>query len=85
MDFVFTYQPDILALSIAMSFNLESMQSIIYSIAKWPAEKRPKVMVGGSAFRGVPDLATSLGADGYAKDCSQAVQLAKSWQEQKMQ
>lgn len=82
LDFVFSYQPDILALSVAMSFNLESLQSIIDSIANWPEEKRPKIMAGGSAFRDLPDLATRLGADGYAMDCSQAVQLARSWQEQ---
>lgn len=85
LDFVFAYQPDILALSVAMSFNLESMQSIIDSIYSWPAEKRPKIMVGGSAFRDLPDLATRLGADGYAKDCRQAVQLASAWQEQLVQ
>jgi methanogenic corrinoid protein MtbC1 len=85
LDFVFAYQPDILALSVAMSFNLESTQSIINSIASWPEGKRPKIMAGGLAFRDLPDLATRLGADGYAEDCRKAVQLARAWQEQNVQ
>ncbi|MFO7802062.1 MAG: cobalamin-dependent protein [Desulfovermiculus sp.] len=85
LDFVFAYQPNVLALSAAIPFNLESMRKVIQSITNWPAEKRPKVMVGGLAFQGVPDLAKQLGADGYARDCSQAVQLAKTWLEQQAQ
>ncbi|MBS3780896.1 MAG: hypothetical protein KGY41_10925, partial [Desulfovermiculus sp.] len=58
---------------------LEAVQNVIQSITSWPAEKRPKIMVGGLAFAGFPQLPEQLGADGYARDCSQAVQLARTW------
>ena len=80
LEFVADQNPDILALSAAMPFNLESVQSVIQSMRSWPAEKRPRIMVGGLAFAGFPKLPEQLGADGYARDCSQAVQLARTWQ-----
>lgn len=80
LGFVSSHKPDILAMSVAMPFNLEAMQSVIQNIAFWPAENRPKIMVGGLAFAGFPKLPEQLGADGYARDCSQAVQLARTWQ-----
>lgn len=85
LDFVFSYQPDILAVSVAMSFNLLSVRSVIQQIKSWPEEKHPKIMVGGLAFHGQKDLAEQLGADGYAQDCGQAVQVARKWQERAAQ
>jgi methanogenic corrinoid protein MtbC1 len=81
LDFVHAYQPDIVALSAALASNLTAVQSVIQHILAWPG-KRPKIMVGGLAFQGVSGLAQQLGADGQAQDCAQAVQLARTWQEQ---
>ncbi|MFO7800772.1 MAG: cobalamin-dependent protein [Desulfovermiculus sp.] len=77
---VAAYEPDILALSVAMPFNLEAVQDVIQNISTWEARPRPKIMVGGLAFHELPDLAEQIGADGYAADCSQAVQTARKWQ-----
>ncbi len=78
--YVAAHEPDILALSVSMPFNLQAVQDVIHTISTWEARPRPKVIVGGLAFRELPDLGEQIGADGYAADCSQAVQIARKWQ-----
>jgi len=78
--YVAAHEPDILALSVAMPFNLEAVQDVIHNIRTWEARPRPKILVGGLAFHELPDLAEQIGADGYAADCSQAVRMARKWQ-----
>lgn len=80
LEFVSAHKPDILALSVAMPFNLESVQSVIQGIKSWSEGNRPKIMLGGLAFEGFPQLPEKLGADGYARKCDQAVQMARTWQ-----
>ena len=79
LDLVQEKQPLILAMSIAMPFNLEYAQQIIQHIQGWPAENRPRIMLGGLALQNMPELAQVLGADGYARDCQQALDLAGKW------
>ncbi|WP_291320301.1 cobalamin-dependent protein [Desulfonatronospira sp.] len=79
LDLVHEKQPFILAMSIAMPFNLGSAQQIIGHIQGWPAENRPRIMLGGLALQTMPGLTQVLGADGYARDCQQAVDLARKW------
>jgi methanogenic corrinoid protein MtbC1 len=38
-----------------------------------------RIMVGGFAFRLIPDLWKSTGADGSASDAADAISLAQSW------
>ncbi len=74
-------QPFILAMSVAMPFNLEPVHNVITQILSQAAEKRPRIMLGGLAFHNLPDLPLALGADGYARDCRQALSLARQWHE----
>lgn len=81
IDYVWNNQPFILAISVAVPFNLERVQEIIKKIQDWPIENRPQIMLGGLAFNNFPSLPNSIGASGYAEDCIQAVGLARKWWE----
>jgi methanogenic corrinoid protein MtbC1 len=37
---------------------------------------KPRVLIGGAAFRGKPDLWADIGADGFAPDLHAAVEVA---------
>lgn len=81
LDFVANTNPDLLAVSSSMPFNLESIRDIIREIRTWPTEKQPFILAGGMSFTSLPDLARQLGADGYARDCREAAALARQWAE----
>ncbi len=83
LDFISSQEFDIVAVSASMPFNLEVIQDIIQEIRSWPEERQPKIMLGGLVFRDSPELAGKLGADGYALDCGQALELAEKWQKNK--
>ena len=83
VDLAMERQPFILALSVAMPFNIHAAQGVIGKIREWPREKQPMIMLGGMAFHSLPRLALSLGADGYAEDCNRAVALADQWWKEK--
>jgi methylmalonyl-CoA mutase cobalamin-binding domain/chain len=65
---------DIVGLSALMTTSMVVMPEVIKEIKK----RSPKTMtmVGGGPLS--PELAKVYGADGYAKDASQAVKVAKS-------
>lgn len=66
----------IVAMGSYMSTTLPAMKSVIDGLAAAGLHGRVKVMVGGAAV--TAKYATSIGADGYAVDAPQAVELAKS-------
>jgi len=77
IDFVREANPDILAISISMVFNLANCRSLIETVRNDPDIKSVRIMVGGQAFRDQPELWKTLGADIYAPDASSAVKLAE--------
>jgi methanogenic corrinoid protein MtbC1 len=72
-------RPFLLALSVAMSFNLHQAQGIIRDIRRKFPHERIKIMVGGQVFEKIPDFWEAMGADGYASDASDAARLAHAW------
>jgi len=64
---------DLLCLSVTMYQNLNQAQDTIALMRKTFPHLR--LMLGGFPFLNSPDLATRLGADGYAKDAQAAVEL----------
>lgn len=85
LSLVDTEQPKILALSIAMPFNLHHVKVIIDRVKKLPVEKRPRTLVGGHVFRLSERLYGALGADGYAINCAMAKEIAHAWLEGSIQ
>jgi methanogenic corrinoid protein MtbC1 len=68
-----SYQPDLLALSVSLSAQLVALSESIQAVRRGEHGATVKILVGGEAFAGAPDLAPSLGADGYAADAHAAV------------
>ena len=75
--------PFLLGLSVVMPFNSEEVRRIIESIRQDAQLQNLKIMVGGPAFALEPELWRKIGADGYAADGGQAVELARKWWDEK--
>jgi 5-methyltetrahydrofolate--homocysteine methyltransferase len=68
---------DILGLSALLTTTLPSMESTIQAIEIEGLREDIKIIVGGAPV--TAEYAHQIGADGYAKDASQAVKVAKSF------
>lgn len=75
-DAVSAYWFDVLALSVSTDNELPALTKIIQIARKTSSNPRLSVMVGGPAFLDQPDLASTVGADGYSADAEAALQLA---------
>jgi methanogenic corrinoid protein MtbC1 len=80
--FLLSFLPDILALSVTMSFNIEKIKDIIDSIKKNKELEKMKIMVGGRIFNEHPDLWHAMGADGFAVNTEDAKKLALKWEKE---
>lgn len=72
-------KPLLVALSVATVFNLDSAQQTIRLIKEDQETCNVKIMVGGLAFNGMPQLWQSMGADGYAANSESALQVTDGW------
>jgi methanogenic corrinoid protein MtbC1 len=72
-------KPFMLALSVATVFNLDTAQQVIRVIKDDHETKDIKIMVGGLAFNGMPELWRNLGADGYAANADCALPVLNDW------
>lgn len=79
ISYLLQTHPQVLAISVAMPFNLDFAADTVTAIRLQPELAGLKVMVGGLAFSLVPELWQITGADGYAPQASDAVTLARSW------
>jgi methylmalonyl-CoA mutase cobalamin-binding domain/chain len=69
------YQPDIVGLSALLTTTMAEMGKVIKALAAAGLRDRVKIMVGGAAVN--EKFAHDIGADGYAGDAGEAVELAK--------
>jgi methanogenic corrinoid protein MtbC1 len=70
------HEPDILALSATMFFNVESIARSIRAIRGVEKLRNAIILVGGRPFNQDPDLWKRVGADGSARSAEEAVSLA---------
>jgi len=68
-------KPDILALSALLTTAMPEMEKVVRALENRGLRDSVKVMVGGAPVDS--RFADKIGADGYAKDAGEAVQLAK--------
>ena len=68
-------KPDILALSCLMSNTIDQVQIVIDQLSAAGLRKKVKVIVGGRPIS--REFAESVGADGYAADAPEAIELVK--------
>jgi len=69
------YQADLVLLSAGLSTQLETLRRTIQNVRSHKTETF--IMVGGNAFSETPDVWTDLGADGFAADIDEALQMAE--------
>ncbi|MEM3018167.1 MAG: cobalamin-dependent protein, partial [Candidatus Bathyarchaeia archaeon] len=69
-------KPDILGLSALMTSTITKQRDIIDLLRSQGIRNKVKVMVGGAAVN--EDYAREIGADGYAENANDAVNVAKT-------
>lgn len=79
MGYIRDQRPIVVALSVTMPFNLLHCKDIVERVKKEFQESRPKILLGGLAFANQPELVQRIGGDGYAEDCTQAIELVELW------
>jgi MerR family transcriptional regulator, light-induced transcriptional regulator len=77
--FIKKTKPVFVGISAAMPFNLDRISRIIADLRKDEETSRIRIMVGGIGFNSFPDLWRAVGADAWAPDGQQAVELAQKW------
>jgi len=68
--------PDVLAISASMTFHIKPVRELISAVRNSSNAKLP-IAVGGYAFQVAPNLWRDVGADGFAEDARQAIELVK--------
>ena len=69
---------DVLGISVTMPFHLAAAERLIAAVRAREATRDVKILVGGMPFNALPMLWQKTGADGFARDAQQAVQVAVS-------
>ena len=77
-----SFEPDLVAISVCMPFNLSAAKEMIQLARKASSKETIKIMVGGQAFNLSSDLWQAVGADGWGTDGYKAVSLAASWHDE---
>lgn len=75
------FHPFLIAISVAMPFNVDGVQRTIASIRDTPELAGVRIMVGGMAFSSFPSLVNWVGADGFGSDGAAATVMADEWWE----
>jgi methylmalonyl-CoA mutase cobalamin-binding domain/chain len=70
------HRADVLAISATTTFHLSSVRELINAVKADPLARNVKILVGGYVFNQSRRIWRSLGADGYAIDAREAVELA---------
>lgn len=68
-------QPQILALSALLTTTMPEMENVIHQIESHGLHRQVKVIVGGAPVN--QKFAQDIGADGYANDAGQAVEIVR--------
>jgi methanogenic corrinoid protein MtbC1 len=81
LDTVKARHPNILAISASMTFHINAVRQLILALRGSNIAPLPKILVGGHAFRLAPELWRDVGADGFAKDSLETIELLKRWRQ----
>lgn len=77
VDAVKEYKPDILAMSALLTTTQIEMKHVIGALENSGLRNTTKVMIGGAST--TPRFAQEIGADGYAHEAREGVELAWGW------
>jgi MerR family transcriptional regulator, light-induced transcriptional regulator len=77
IGFVKEYKPDLIALSATLPIHLSTLRETIQAIRQEEEVKDIKILVGGQAFIGQPELYKLLNADGFASNAMDAIKVGE--------
>ncbi|ROR90814.1 methanogenic corrinoid protein MtbC1 [Nocardioides aurantiacus] len=77
--FVATVRPQVVALSVTLPASLAPARETIALLRADAACRGVRVVLGGRAVDAKPDLARTLGADGWAAGPAEAIALCRDW------
>lgn len=76
IKFALDVKPNVIALSITMPYHLSKLTETIQALKKVPELHDVSILVGGKALNEISDVCQKTGADIYAKNALEGVQLA---------
>jgi methanogenic corrinoid protein MtbC1 len=69
------FEADLLLISAALTNHLPALRDSIQAVRHHEPTRDVKILVGGAAFHNVEELASQFGADGYAADALEALDV----------
>jgi MerR family transcriptional regulator, light-induced transcriptional regulator len=72
------HHAELLGISTTMLINIPQVRDLIGKVKERFGQDAPRILLGGSAFRNSPNLATDLSAEGVALDVRSALALCNS-------
>ena len=73
-----TQKADLLLLSATMTYHVRAIDELIKSVRKVPELTQVKILVGGYPFNAATNLWKEVGADGFAANAEDALQLSEA-------
>lgn len=73
------HDPDVLGISATMVFNVPQVVRLVKEVRERFPGRRPRIVLGGGAFRFAPQAWEEIGADGFAPDLRAALALTRQW------
>jgi len=67
--------PDVVGISVTMTFHLPELHKVIATIRQEPLKTKPKILIGGPPFNVAKELCKAFDADGCAEDGRRAMAL----------
>lgn len=83
VEHVAQHRADVLAVSATMAGHLRSVRELVAAVRADPRCTGVKILVGGRPFTINPRLADEVGADGWAPGAKEALELCRSWTEER--
>ncbi len=70
------HRPDLVLISATMAFHLPAVEHLIARVRSSSSGPSVRILVGGHPFNVDPELWRRVGADGHARDASEALEVA---------
>lgn len=72
--------PALVAVSASMFQNVPRVKELVTVVRGEPGTTATRILVGGRAFLGAPELAVAVGADAFSKTLAEGVDIALRWE-----
>jgi MerR family transcriptional regulator, light-induced transcriptional regulator len=84
IESVCMHRADVLAVSATMAGHVGGVRDLVAQLRADPRCRNVRVLVGGRPFTINPRLASDVGADGWAPGAQEALELCRTWTEERV-